>query len=249
MSTTDHVTAAVREAVRRFWTARQDAGARQALRGDTDRGGRGQVTAGKNMDGFVRLIRDVADRAGLPADSVLVERRAVTLPGFFRPSKSWDVTVVHRGALLAAIEFKSQAGTSMGNNFNNRSEEAVGSAYDLRCAYDEGLLGQIDRPFIGWFMFVEENSASTRPHRDGTQYLFEIDQIMRRGSYIDRYVELCQRLTATGLYTSCALVSAPASSITSGDFTVHSDDTSPQQFLDALEGHLTRAVRGEPGQR
>ncbi len=189
MSTTDHVTAAVREAVRRFWTARQDAGARQ------------------------------------------------------------DVTVVHRGALLAAIEFKSQAGTSMGNNFNNRSEEAVGSAYDLRCAYDEGLLGQIDRPFIGWFMFVEENSASTRPHRDGTQYLFEIDQIMRRGSYIDRYVELCQRLTATGLYTSCALVSAPASSITSGDFTVHSDDTSPQQFLDALEGHLTRAVRGEPGQR
>ena len=249
MSSTDHVTAAVREAVRHFWTARQDAGARQALRGDADRGGRGQVTAGKNMDGFVRLIHDVADRAGLPKDSVLVERRAVTLPGFFRPSKSWDVTVVHRGALLAVIEFKSQAGTSMGNNFNNRSEEAVGSAYDLRCAYDEGLLGQIDPPFIGWFMFVEENSASTLPHRDGTQYLFEIDHVMRRGSYIDRDVELCQRLTATGLYTSCALVSAPASSITSGDFTVHSDDTSPQQFLDALEAHLTRAVRGEPGQR
>ncbi len=39
--------------------------------------------------------------------------------------KKWDLLVVE-GCLIAAIEFKSQVG-SFGNNYNNRTEEALGS--------------------------------------------------------------------------------------------------------------------------
>ena len=57
------------------------------------------------------------------------------LPGFYRPTKKWDLVVVRDGRLCAAIEMKSQVGPSFGNNFNNRTEEAVGSSVDLWRAY------------------------------------------------------------------------------------------------------------------
>ena len=59
----------------------------------------------------------------------------MTLPGFFRAAKLWDLVVINDGQLIAALEFKSQAGPSLGNNFNNRAEEAIRSAHDLRMAW------------------------------------------------------------------------------------------------------------------
>jgi hypothetical protein len=64
------------------------------------------------------------------------------LPGFFRPTKDWDMLVVHEGHLIAAVEFKSQRGPSFGNNFNNRTEEAIGNATDLWTAFREGAYGK-----------------------------------------------------------------------------------------------------------
>ena len=46
----------LREAVRHFWRTRQSQSTRQADSEDRDRGGRGAVTGGKQMDGFVRLV-------------------------------------------------------------------------------------------------------------------------------------------------------------------------------------------------
>ena len=51
------------------------------------------------------------------------------------------------GQLALAMEFKSQAGKSIGNNVNNRSEEAVGSATDIWMAYREGRFGSPLLPF------------------------------------------------------------------------------------------------------
>jgi len=58
---------------------------------------------------------------GLAKAQVLRNGRVLTLPGFFRPTKLWDLLVLHEGRLVAALEFKSQVG-SFGNNFNNRDE-------------------------------------------------------------------------------------------------------------------------------
>ncbi len=63
--------------------------------------------------------------------------KSIELPGFFRPTKEWDLLVIKDGKLVVAIEAKSQAGPSFGNNFNNRTEEAMGSALDLWTAFRE----------------------------------------------------------------------------------------------------------------
>jgi hypothetical protein len=68
-------------------------------------------------------------------------RTNIELPGYYRPTKKWDLVVVDKSCLVAAIEFKSQAGPSFGNNINNRAEEAIGSAVDIWRAYKEHLVG------------------------------------------------------------------------------------------------------------
>ena len=77
------------------------------------------------MDGFVRFFMDLVIASGIPKECVYCHT-ALELPGFFRPTKEWDFLVVKKGMLIAGIEAKSQVGPSFGNNFNNRTEEAMG---------------------------------------------------------------------------------------------------------------------------
>ena len=93
-----------------------------------DKGERASVTGGKNMDGFIDFVVDLVKANGLQYASIHQQRALLTLPGYFRPTKLWDLLVLNHGRLLAAIELKSQVGPSFGNNFNNRTEEAIGSA-------------------------------------------------------------------------------------------------------------------------
>src|SRR5688572_27650544 len=108
----------VRDAVRHFWQTRLQQSTRQSDAGDLDRGGRGAVTGGKQMDGFVRLVRNRLIAANVPEACIAVDRQ-VELPGWFRAEKKWDLVIVHERELLGAVEFKSQIGPSFGNNFNN----------------------------------------------------------------------------------------------------------------------------------
>src|SRR5437867_8108420 len=87
------------------------------------------------------------------------------LPGFFRPTKEWDLLVVRDGELIAAMETKSQVGPSFGNNFNNRTEEAMGSALDLWTAFREGAFNSGIRPWLGYFFLLEQCPRSMRPVR------------------------------------------------------------------------------------
>jgi len=119
------------EAVKLFWGNREAALARQIESGVQDAGSRGAVTAGKNMDGFLAIAQTLIKANGLALADICVQQRVLTLPGFFRPTKLWDMLVIHQGQLVAALEFKSRVGPSFGNNFNNRSEEAIGTAHDL----------------------------------------------------------------------------------------------------------------------
>ncbi len=68
--------------------------------------------------------------------------------------------------LIVAIELKSQVGPSFGNNFNNRTEEAIGTAHDLWTAYREEAFGKQPRPFVGWLMLVEDAPESRSPVKD-----------------------------------------------------------------------------------
>src|SRR5690606_31489474 len=108
---------------------------KQIEAGRSDAGSRGAVTAGKNMDGFVALMIDLVEANGLKDATIVREGRIpLTLPGYFRPTKQWDMLVLRESRLVAALELKSQVG-SFGNNFNNRTEEAIGTAQDLWTAF------------------------------------------------------------------------------------------------------------------
>jgi len=74
------------------------------------------------MDGFVTLVKSIVRANGLAHAQLHETRSVLTLPGYFRPTKLWDLIVTHKGRLIAAFEFKSQIGPSFGNNFNNRAE-------------------------------------------------------------------------------------------------------------------------------
>ncbi len=153
-----------REAVKFFWANRQAALGRQSNSGVPDVGGRGAVIAGKNMDGFASLSKALFDANGLAPADVCERGKLLKLPGYFRRTKLWDMLVLQRGTLVAALEFKLKIGPSFGNNFNNRVEEAVGSAQDLWTAYRKGAFGKDAlRLFLGWIMLLEDCDASRKP--------------------------------------------------------------------------------------
>jgi hypothetical protein len=149
-------------AVAHYWRTRSNQREKQRSAGGADRGLRSAVTGGAQMDGFIALFTDLIVAAGI-SERFVFTKRAVELPGFFRPTKEWDLLVVRDHVLLGAIEAKSQVGPSFGNNFNNRTEEAMGSALDLWTAYRERAFLAGPQPFLGYFFMLEDCETSNRP--------------------------------------------------------------------------------------
>jgi Restriction endonuclease XhoI len=225
------------EAVMAFWGNRAKARQKQIEAGKADQGERAGVTAGKNMDGFIALVIDIVEANGLAHAQIHQQRAVLTLPGYFRPTKLWDLLVIHKRQLIAAIELKSQVGPSFGNNFNNRTEEAIGTAHDLQTAYREGAFGQQPRPFVGWMMLVEDASASRAPVRDSSPH-FPVFPEFQGASYLKRYDVLCQRLMKENLYSSAALMASPRDAADNGSYSELSDMTSFKTFVTSLAGHV-----------
>lgn len=225
------------KAIRQFWKNRDDAGKKQAASGKSDQGERASVTAGKNMDGFISLVTDIVRANGLAHAEIHLERAVLTLPGYFRPTKLWDLLVIHRGELIAAIELKSHVGPSFGNNFNNRAEEAIGTAHDFWTAYREGAFGKQPRPFAGWLMLVEDAPKSRSPVKDKSPH-FPVSVAFQNASYLERYNLLCQRLVQEQLYSSAAVIASSRGAITTGKYSDLSDMTSLKTFVSSLAGHI-----------
>ncbi len=226
------------EAVKLFWGNRQAALAKQIESGNQDAGSRGAVTAGKNMDGFLAIAHSLIEANGLIMADICVQQSVLTLPGFFRPTKLWDMLVMYRGTLVAALKFKSQVGPSFGNNFNNRSEEAIGAAHDLWTAYREGAFGEdAPRPFLGWIMLLEDCDRSNAPVWVKEPH-FPVDPAFKGASYAQRYDLLCKRLVQQGLYASTAFMTSPQSAAANGQYRHLSNLTSLKTFVTEFAGHI-----------
>jgi hypothetical protein len=152
----------IRQAIRHFWRTRMRQQSEQKRTGRTDQGSRGAATGAAQMDGFISLIRDIIIQSGVDEFCVHV-KRSVELPGYYRPTKKWDLLVIENGHLVAALEAKSHIGPSFGNNFNNRVEEALGSALDFWTAFREGKFGQSQEPWLGWLLLLEDCDKSREP--------------------------------------------------------------------------------------
>lgn len=225
------------QAVRAFWRSRDKAAKKQKASGKTDPGGRAGVTAGKNMDRFADLICDIVRANGLAEAQIHRERAVLTLPGYFRPTKLWDILVTYRHDLIAAVELKSQVGPSFGNNFNNRTEEAIGTAHDFWTAYREGAFGQRPRPFVGWLMLVEDAPGSQSAVKECSPH-FPIFDEFKNASYIKRYDILCQKLVQEQLFTTASVMTSPRRAAKAGDYSDVSPMTSLKTFVTSLAGHV-----------
>lgn len=225
------------EAVKAFWGNRDAARKKQIEAGKADQGERAGVTSGKNMDGFIALVLDIVHANGLAHAQIHQKRAVLTLPGYFRPTKLWDLLVIHQGELIAALELKSQVGPSFGNNFNNRTEEAIGTAHDLWTAYREDAFGKQPRPFVGWLMMVEDAPGSTTAVRDASPH-FPVLEEFKGASYIKRYDLLCQRLVKEQLYTNAALITSKRSAVSTGEYSEVSAMTGLRAFVSAFAGHI-----------
>src|SRR5258707_15817106 len=96
-----------REAVRFYWQTRSQQSQKQKAAGGADQGLRSAVTGGAQMNGFVQLITNLVIEAGVDRSAVHYNE-SLELPGYFRPTKRWDLVVVVDGRLIAALEAKSQ---------------------------------------------------------------------------------------------------------------------------------------------
>lgn len=226
-----------KDAIKAFWGNRAKARQTRAEAGEIDNGERGGVVNGKNLDGFVALILEVVKANGLDTADVHLTKKLVTLPGYFRPTKQWDLLVVHEKRLVAAIELKSQVGPSFGNNFNNRTEEAIGTAADFTIAYREGAFGSELAPFTGWLIVVEDEAKSRKPVSDSSKH-FPVFPEFKQASYQKRYEILCQKLMLEKFYTAAAVITTPRTAIDDGAYLELSPSTGLRTFVTALAAHI-----------
>lgn len=232
----------VRESVYHFWVTRDEQLKKQRTSIKQDYGGRSAVTGGKQMAAFERLAAKIALDAGIPERSIFSTSR-LELPGYFRPEKKWDLLIVDNATLVAAVEFKSQVGPSFGNNFNNRAEEAIGTAKDLWIAYREGVFGEQQQPWLG-YLFILEDCDKTQVSVTAKEPHFKVSPDFMNASYAKRYEILLTKLVRERYYTSaCLLLSKKPNNIDDITYSEPREILRSQVFFTTFAAHLEAYVR------
>ena len=190
------------------------------------------------MNGFITALQELARVAGVPDSAVYTKSRFLELPGYFRPTKEWDLLIVLEDVLLAAIEAKSQVGPSFGNNFNNRTEEAMGSALDLWTAFREGAFNSTVRPWLGYLFLLEDCRRSIRPVKTREPH-FPVFPEFKNASYAKRYELFCRKLVRERHYTSAAFLMSSRTKGLKGQYTEPAQDLSFDIFVKSLSAQIS----------
>ncbi len=230
----------VSQAIAHYWQVRMRQRERQRQGGRADQGARSAVTGGAQMDGFVDLFSQVIIETGID-ERYVFRKKALELPGYFRPTKEWDLLVVKDDLLIIALEAKSQVGPSFGNNFNNRTEEAMGSALDLWTAFRQGAFNESNQPFLGYFFMLEDCEASQRPVRVREPH-FEVFPEFVDASYAKRYELFCRKLVLERHYSASALVTSRRDKGLNGTYSEPAADLTISSFLRKLVAQVSAYV-------
>lgn len=222
------------EAVRGFWNQREAQRQAQELSGKVDVGHRSDVTGGKQMDGFALAITNVLLDAGIPGECIHVKKSLTVIPGYFRPTKTLDFLVVADGILKIAIELKSHIGPSFGNNFNNRAEEAMGSALDIWTAFREGAFGRSPAPWLGYLMVLEDCTEALRPVKVAEPH-FPAFPEFKNSSYARRYELFCRRMVRERHFSASCFIMVDRNRFDdSPNYSEPAGDLSVSDFLQAM---------------
>jgi restriction endonuclease XhoI-like protein len=216
-------------AVLLFWTTRADQLAALADGGAAGGGAR----AAAHMNGIRNLVRSIFLDAGMPESSVEYEPY---LPGFYRPRKRWDMAVKYKGALVAALEFKSQVG-SVGKNINNRFEEALGTGADTWAAQSKlAAYGEVP-PWLGYVFVLREDEETEAPGRP-INALFPADPAFRGMSYNQRYQEMVKRFMGDNIYQGGWFITTKMDKMGQVSYTEPLATASGKAFRVAVQGRV-----------
>ena len=225
------------KAIAHYWVTRFAQRKKQEQSGKADQGLRSAVTGGAQMDGFIDFFTELITHSGI-LHRYVFRKKAVELPGFFRPTKEWDLLIVRDRTLIGALEAKSQVGPSFGNNFNNRTEEAIGSALDLWTAFRERAYLESPQPFLGYFFMLEDCEASNRPVGVQEPH-FKVFPEFVGASYMRRYELFCRKLVLERHYTAAAFITSTSHDGLNGVFKTPADDLSIERFAKILVAHMS----------
>lgn len=220
----------VRAAVGSYWNVRQSQAERSRAQGVLNTGTRAEVTGGRHLDDLQALLVRVFVDAGIPPHLMDVKKRPI--PGYFRRDKSWDVVVMVAERVVGIIELKSTVGEQPGQNYNNRTDEALGQAMDVWTAVERNIIDTPLRPWLGYFMLLEDNDASNsavKPRRP----VWPADPAFDGSTYAKRYEVFFERIARERLLDAACLVLARKSD---GAVRCPSDALSFQSFAAAIHG-------------
>jgi len=237
MKTIDDLNKLVSKAIASYWKTRQKQSKKQSKSGKADQGARSAVTGGAQMDGFIGLITELIVDAGANKSNIFYNKH-LELPGFFRPTKEWDLLVVKDNQLILALEAKSQVGPSFGNNFNNRTEEAMGSAIDLWTAYREGAYNKIVKPWLGYVFLLEDCPESQRPVKVQEPH-FKVFPEFKNASYAKRYELFCQKLVRERHYNQATFLLSDRKTGPKGKYSEPAADLTFEIFAKSLVAQVT----------
>ncbi len=220
----------VEAAVVSYWDVRSRQAQTSKDLGVLDTGIRSEVTGGRHLDELHRLIVRVFIDAGVPADMLEVRKRPI--PGFFRRDKSWDVVVTVADRVVGIVELKSMAGEEPGKNYNNRTDEALGQAVDVWKAVERELIDAPLRPWLGYFMLLEDNDSANRSVKDRTP-VWPADPVFDRSTYAKRYEIFFDRMVKVQRLDAACLALANKSD---GKVQFPTNALSFQTFAAAIHG-------------
>lgn len=232
----NNIQKSVSNAVKYFWQTRRAQSDRQRASGSLDQGARSAVTGGAQMDRFNELVTTLICKAGIGRSNIF-HKKALELPGYFRPEKQWDLLVVKDDQLIVAIEAKSQVGPSFGNNFNNRTEEAIGSALDLWTAYREGAFNKTVKPWLGYIFLLEDCPKSNSPVRVREPH-FEVFAEFKDASYCKRYEIFCRKLVRERHYSATCFITSTQASGIKGIYKEPAEDLTFRILTKSLMAHV-----------
>lgn len=188
----------------------------------------------KQMDKLAELTESIARECGVPGERIYWKSRTA-LPGVFRGQKRWDLLVVDRDSVVAAIEFKSLS-PDFNQNLNNRIEESIGSAFDFRAAERRNLFGDNATPWLGFFFILMDHPDLERIGRNYVNPHFAISERFGKASTKTRANIWLRELMAEKLYHQTAMVLSTPSIPT----IIREPDValSAQKFFDSFASHL-----------
>lgn len=180
----------------------------------------------RSMRDFEAIVDDIVSMYGRGKQLCVIKGQP-SIPSIFRPSKKWDIVVLNRHKeIVAAIELKSHtSGKDYEKNFNNRVEEALGTATDFHITMPY-ISRYIRSPFVGFFLLLEDNDASNavKPAKRGKHFAIKDETVLGLfdgKNIIDRWQTCLDAFVNARIYNACGLLVAKRQSRSRSSFTIN----------------------------